>query len=1690
MVGFLEPLGDLIDDDIQMIISDILSEEIDIRLRKHFLKYMFLNINFICKTPVAFQRFAAKSVVKMYLKPGLNIHEQISLDWIIKYQTIYSILETNEEVKEQAPITISGFRVSGGPSMEEDMVKDRETSASQSYNFIFGIVLLPEIIQGILENYDFKEHWIEEGIDILLKCICYPNLSFSTQVEYLELVKLIIESKRFDSKYSYKFLPYLLPSLLIFFRNTLYAKNRSFVINLLNLLEKKVQIDLAAVCFTITDILEKRSMEDTVALDDRKRVNEWNTLLNNLSRFMLNMEPDFSRQNRNFIEEGAKIVHPEVLNIIYVISSKTDRDNIQKIIQDLIMLFGLDPQNAITTFRRSYFLDWIIDLIFRTEFQAAQSPEDQVSSKGMIELSLKLVSIFLECMVVHSPFDKLAFFKVLATIEKKVLSIIKDANPAIDQRSLEVRAGKLRARILASSIDIAFKEDRSIKVSCAHNYHNFLIRCVHYLFGHASKQEIEEKVKLFENEENPAGSPTPDSKIQTPATDKKFSFDELTRDNGEEEISPKLNYESMRLSGGGGEESFIDKCYKYERYREFALIDPLSGEWLDEPVTEAIKRLLEMYTQYSNIEEFISDVNDGKSNHSQELLYRNKQEKSEPKLLSSIVVFLMFLADFSIEQGKIEKLRETVVLFEKVFASVFALTEADRRNLKKTKVKFLDSILVLILYFLSSRRNMLQDSKTLPEAQDILSRGKNRLWKGLILTLKFDKMEKLLQPKDTGGFMKVINVIKQTATAKIISFVDELFFKKYIITDVKKDALKKNVEKVYGNEDFFRDFPEKLRGNEQLKLLIFSNLVNKDTQKSELHSRAETVIELTRSIVEETKQLKMRKKRSAKLRTELEEKLVEIQSVLEENFMTSVINAEMIQRECRFLAHQMLYNQRDINGLWSDTATLRQHSQIDHPFTLDDYKFEGEPNKYYQFELNSWHSHKFSRPFLKLRLLRYWARDPLDLDFGEKDTGEMNIFDRGSNKNRKLKKKYVPTKLRRNMKLFTQRIFNTAASGASKLLSGVVEPKEDENKSLYSRSCELLIRFTIYSGIVIVTKKKLIFCTDNTKSKNYLSILNNELEKHDKVKHTWNLADITEIQRRRLVQRRTGMEIFFEGGYSILINMPPDETDVQEFHDLLMSLRESFTFQNPFSKIRSTRNVKLLEANRYTERWIAGELTNFHYLMILNNYSGRSYHDLSQYPVFPWVNIMYKALRPENIDESESHLFPNEMDFLITEEDLLGENCLTYFEFRNMTKPMGAIGTPSRIKFYQEKFNSKDHFSDIPSYHYGSHYSSPAIVLHYLIRLSPFTEGAKAIQNGHFDLPDRLFFSIVHTFRNAVEETSDVRELIPEFFSVPEFLLNMNKLDLGVSQSGERVDNVIIPKWSQQNPFMFVYIMTKLLESHATTVTLKNWIDLVFGHKQNGEEGEKAMNIFYYLTYEDFVDLSTVKESDRQGIETQVVHFGQTPSRLFQKPHPSPLGNSMGVYKVKSVNFVKDSINIYSKASETREKLIFNKEMKNFHDFMLGSVFRLQSSNLKRVVCIYGNEVIHWQWETNLRSPGEATEDDEDKMPFKFIRYNRQKDVSFNFFAETSILRELDSNLDMLSFPTHMLEENRALVVGGFITGMVIRIYSDKIMEVREGAVQGPLVPFRDRICHQRGQIGVFLDFRVDRWYVHTLECP
>ena len=108
---------------------------------------------------------------------------------------------------------------------------------------------------------------------------------------------------------------------------------------------------------------------------------------------------------------------------------------------------------------------------------------------------------------------------------------------------------------------------------------------------------------------------------------------------------------------------------------------------------------------------------------------------------------------------------------------------------------------------------------------------------------------------------------------------------------------------------------------------------------------------------------------------------------------------------------------------------------------------------------------------------------------------------------------------------------------------------------------------------------------------------------------------------------------------------------------------------------------------------------------------------------------------------------------------------------------MGAQASDRLAQFRKRYKELCELGGDSAPYYYGTHYSSAMIVSSFLVRLEPFTDYFLRLQGGHFDLPDRMFHSVKEAWLSAsTRNNADVRELIPEFFYLPEFLTNHNRL--------------------------------------------------------------------------------------------------------------------------------------------------------------------------------------------------------------------------------------------------------------------------------------------------------------------------
>ncbi|XP_056022508.1 lysosomal-trafficking regulator-like isoform X3 [Ostrea edulis] len=408
-------------------------------------------------------------------------------------------------------------------------------------------------------------------------------------------------------------------------------------------------------------------------------------------------------------------------------------------------------------------------------------------------------------------------------------------------------------------------------------------------------------------------------------------------------------------------------------------------------------------------------------------------------------------------------------------------------------------------------------------------------------------------------------------------------------------------------------------------------------------------------------------------------------------------------------------------------------------------------------------------------------------------------------------------------------------------------------KIQHTCKCTAVSPFNESKGELLVGENSIFFVADEAISDaNYTQVL---LGNKDQLSMTWPYEDIREIHKRWFQLRDVGIEIFLTNGKTCLL--------------ACQNNRERNGLYQHLHTLELPHYVVLEELNTVQQSWIEGRMTNFDYLTHLNKIAGRSFNDLMQYPIFPFVLKDYFSERLDLCDEKS---------------------------YRNLRKPMSVqskekeqkyIDNYNILKQEQDRGEGMDNLLRVEPYHYGSHYSNSGTVLHFLVRLPPFTKMFLSYQDKNFDLPDRTFHSVQTAWRLAsFESATDVKELIPEFFFLPEFLKNNEGFEFGKRQNGEVVHDVNLPPWCNGDARLFVMILRQALESAYVSKNLHHWIDLVFGFKQQGEEAVKAINVFHPSTYFG-MDIDSVKDPlRRHALKTMVKTYGQTPRQLFKSTHP------------------------------------------------------------------------------------------------------------------------------------------------------------------------------------------------------------
>ena len=420
-----------------------------------------------------------------------------------------------------------------------------------------------------------------------------------------------------------------------------------------------------------------------------------------------------------------------------------------------------------------------------------------------------------------------------------------------------------------------------------------------------------------------------------------------------------------------------------------------------------------------------------------------------------------------------------------------------------------------------------------------------------------------------------------------------------------------------------------------------------------------------------------------------------------------------------------------------------------------------------------------------------------------------------------------------------------------------------------------------------------------------------------------NINDIRMILKRIFYYRKSAMEIFTTTK-SYYFNFY-SEQDLNNFFTILNSYLESSNKKLYFPIIINKNNnlgyikinidfisenaLKKLKDNfiefiEYISKEKQYNICIFDIIILINLISNRAYIDLNQYPVFPLLFFYEKGIEKKR--KFEEHIgFQDSTERAQNRK----ENYLDYY-----------ILLENDIN--NRSCNILDDKEDEIHY-FNVHYSNIVYVSNYMIRLFPYSFIAIELQGTGFDDPNRLFSSIEEAFFNMSSQKSDLRELIPEFFYLPEMFININYFHFKDKINEELVDFVTMPnllnKYEKninvelnefdkdgfnvinanknliQNKeykiFIFIDYMKKKLEN-LNGSNLGSWLNIIFGEGQKYKyKGKKKELLFRKHSYID-LDETTLINYTNNDIIMKCVEFGLIP---LQTIYNTKIFNTFGI---------------------------------------------------------------------------------------------------------------------------------------------------------------------------------------------------
>ena len=223
----------------------------------------------------------------------------------------------------------------------------------------------------------------------------------------------------------------------------------------------------------------------------------------------------------------------------------------------------------------------------------------------------------------------------------------------------------------------------------------------------------------------------------------------------------------------------------------------------------------------------------------------------------------------------------------------------------------------------------------------------------------------------------------------------------------------------------------------------------------------------------------------------------------------------------------------------------------------------------------------------------------------------------------------------------------------------------------------------------------------------------------------------------------------------------------------LLVLKEISEISSRIERPMITSPSLFMRNSQITQMWVSRKMSTFRYIVYLNMIAGRSFNDLTQYPIFPWI-LVNDTNSYDTIDFSDPRIYRNFSKY-VTPKDISANKSL---KANNILSENGT------------------QFNFAPSYPYYVNLSLQNI---------PFKEEKLIHQSEN---PESANSPFPYLFYNS----GGSLELVPEFYYLPEC-----------------IDQNHLPKWANGSVTKFVYMHRKALESDVCSMKIHQWFDHVFG---------------------------------------------------------------------------------------------------------------------------------------------------------------------------------------------------------------------------------------------------------------------